>query len=229
VRPTIESINIGKIAKLQVGAREVDSAICKHPTRGVVTVSRSGIITDEVGDTKHHGGPDRALHCFSMEHYDYFRSLINLSSDSNLEIPDIPWVGENITFHGYTDEQAFIGDRLQIGSVVMEVSMPTVRCAIPGVGVGLPKLTKWMIESLRTGFYMRVIKPGVMSFDSEVEVLSKGYYRWSVARLSSLYYEDVSDVKLVKSVMGLSKLAQEWKDDLWKKHEKCKDRRQDDD
>ena len=98
--------------------------------------------------------------------------------------------------------------------------MPTVRCAIPGVGVGLPKLTKWMIGSLRTGFYMRIVKPGVMRYDDKIEVLAKGYYRWSVARLSSLFYENVSDVKLVEGALGLDKLADEWKEELWKKHKK---------
>jgi len=50
-----------------------------------------GILGDEIGDTKHHGGLNRALHCFSSEHYDYFSDLING------EAPPRPWVGENLT------------------------------------------------------------------------------------------------------------------------------------
>jgi len=77
-----------------------------------------------------------------------------------------------------------------------------------------------MINSLRTGFYMRIIQPGVMCSTDKVEVLRKGYNRWSVARLSSVFYEEVSDVKVVSDVMRLDKLANEWKEALWKKHAK---------
>ena len=98
----------------------------------------------------------------------------------------------------YTDEQTFIGNRLKIGSVIMEVSMPTVRCSIPGKYIGISKLTKWMIGSLRTGFYMRIIQPGHMCIRDEIEIIEQGNSKWSIARLSSVFYENISDVRPLK-------------------------------
>lgn len=216
IGPYIESINVGTIEKLVIGSREIDTAVRKRPTLEEVEVSWTGIVGDSIGDKEHHGGFNRALHCFSTEHYRYFGGLI--SGD----IPDKPWVGENLTFGNYTDSIARIGDKLRIGSCVVEVSMPTERCAIPGTSVGLPKLTKWMISSLRTGFYMRVMEPGKMRYGDSVKMLHRGHIDGTISLLSTVMYSGgYKDVSKVNRALGMPQLANEWKESIWKKHEKC--------
>ena len=212
IYPKIESINIGQPEILRLGYRDVFTAIRKKPTLEGVEVDWSGIVSDGIGDKEHHGGFNRAIHCFSAEHYKYFSTLIAEN------VPDTPWVGENLTLRNYTDFDAHVGDRLRIGSCVFEVTMPTERCTIPGMSVELPKLLKWMIGSLRLGFYMRVVEPGRMRWDDKVKIISRG--KVGISYLSSVMYGDLSDVRSVSGVMRLDELANEWKASLWKKHEK---------
>lgn len=214
----IKSINIGKIEKLSIGKRVIDTAIKKKPTYALLEINLTGIKNEEVGDKKHHGGPNRAFHFFSSEHYDLFESKLELADHAPR-----PWVGENITTIGYTDAQACIGDQIMIGRssgsspVVLEVCMPTVRCSIPGSAANLPMLTKWLIKYLRTGFYLRVIKPGVIHMTDTMELIREGNHNWTIERLSDLFYNKYSDERLVNEALELHSLAEEWKDSLRKK------------
>ena len=63
-----------------------------------VTVTKSGIIGDGVGNVKFHGGPDRALCFYPFEHY----SLWNEKFSKQL---DIPAFGENLTIAGMKEEK----------------------------------------------------------------------------------------------------------------------------
>ena len=90
---TIESINFAAAEVLTLGGKGVKTAIRKIPTKRNVNVGMHGIMDDEIGDEEHHGGLNRALHCFSVEHYDYFTSI----ADSDQKLPPRPWVGENLT------------------------------------------------------------------------------------------------------------------------------------
>ncbi len=43
------------------------SAIDKQPRSGSITVSLLGLEGDEQGDTRVHGGPDKAVHCYACK------------------------------------------------------------------------------------------------------------------------------------------------------------------
>lgn len=214
---SIESINIATPETLLLGKKEVVTAIRKKPTKAICTVGVNGLEGDEIGDMKHHGGLNRALHFFSAEHYNVFER--QLKEDGEI-IPPRPWVGENITTRGYIDYMAHVGDRLKIGTTILEVSMPTERCWVPGASVGIPALAKWMISSKRTGFYLRVIEPGQLSVTDTIEIIEDGDIDWSIFRLSCLMYtDDITNTKWIKKAMEIPTLAQEWKDSVLKKHQ----------
>jgi MOSC domain-containing protein YiiM len=209
----IEAVNIAKAEEIVLKTRTITSAIRKKPTLDTVEVDFDGIVGDEIGDKKHHGGPNRALHCFSAEYYDCFELC---------DCRPRPWVGENLTTRGYTDNMVAIGDRLKIGTTILEVSMPTERCSIPEQTSKVPTLTKWMIKNRRTGFYLRVIEPGKLCVTDTIEVIEAGDLSWPIQFLTSVMYEKVADPKWIEDVLKIPKLAQEWKDSVLKMHEKKK-------
>jgi MOSC domain-containing protein YiiM len=55
-----------------------------------VHVARGNIDGDEQSDLSVHGGPEKAVYAYPMEHYDFWRR--------ELAIPDLPWgaFGENL-------------------------------------------------------------------------------------------------------------------------------------
>lgn len=208
----IDSVNIGTIEEFNLGPRKILTAIKKRPTLAVCNVDFNGIIGDAIGDTKHHGGRNRAIHCFSTEHYELFKR------ESEEELPERPWVGENLTISGYTDKEVLIGDRIKIGSAIFEVSMPTERCSIPEQVSGIPRLTKWMINTLKTGFYLRVIKPGNVCGTDRIVIMDQGDPKWTIQKLSALMYNNIQDAKLIKKALNIDKLADEWKVSLCQKY-----------
>lgn len=52
------------------------SAIDKRPVRDTVEVGINGIVGDEQGDLRVHGGPDKAIHHYPFDHYEIGRAHV---------------------------------------------------------------------------------------------------------------------------------------------------------
>jgi MOSC domain-containing protein YiiM len=84
-------------------------------------VSVSGLLGDSQSDTKHHGGPDRAVCVYSLER-------IHALREEGHPI-DVGTAGENITVRGLDWEQVVPGARLRVGGeVLLEVASFTNPC-----------------------------------------------------------------------------------------------------
>src|SRR5690625_7271332 len=64
---TVSEIRTGKVKPL--GPKAVPSGIDKHPVPGPIRAETDGLIGDEQGDRRHHGGPDKAIHAYPTAHY----------------------------------------------------------------------------------------------------------------------------------------------------------------
>ena len=102
----------------QINASE--GGVPKHATRSA-TVDMFGIVGDKHRDMIHHGGPDRAVCLYSLEH------ILALQAEGNPIFPGS--VGENVTITGLVWEQVVPGSRIQLGDqVVLEVTSYTEPC-----------------------------------------------------------------------------------------------------
>ena len=55
-----------------------------------------------------------------------------------------------------------MGDRIRLGTAVVQVSGPRVPCANLARRIGRPDFVKLTILENRTGFYLRVFEPGIL-------------------------------------------------------------------
>ncbi len=103
----IVSINVsrGGVPKLPVPAARVSSA---------------GLEGDSQRDTRHHGGPDRALCLYSMERIEA------LQRDGHAIAPGT--TGENLTIRGLDWDTIVPGVRLRVGGVTFEVTSYASPC-----------------------------------------------------------------------------------------------------
>jgi len=194
------------------GGIALTSAIRKHGMTGSVEVGVRGLAGDACHDPAH-GGPNRALHVFAAEHYDAFES-----SGSGRLVP--PGVGENLLVRGHPDADAHVGDVLRAGTALVQVTMPTERCRNPGLVAGVPTLLRWMIETLRTGYYLRVLAPGRVAPEDAFALVSRPAGAWSVEALSRAMLRDAGDRALLAEIASLLHLAPEWKQRLLVHHER---------
>jgi MOSC domain-containing protein YiiM len=76
--------------------------------------------------------------------------------------------GENLTISSFGGEEVMIGDRWQIGEVVLETTAPRIPCGKLGAVMKDPSFVKTFRQGRRPGFYARVLNPGVVVPCTEV-------------------------------------------------------------
>ncbi len=201
----IISLNIGQPETLtDYHGKSFTSCVRKNPTDHDVEVTFNGLVGDSVVDTINHGGPHRAVHIFSEEHYAFF----NVKNGSPLPVPAF---GENITLQGYNEHHANVGDILKVGDAILQISQPTERCSTMGKSLLQPKLLKWIHEQLMSGFYARVLQPGTLSKHSPVELIEKGPLELNINYLNRLLFKDKKDPAQLNRVCEYEVLSPHWK------------------
>ena len=99
---------------------EEASAIAKRPLTGLVTIHREGLSGDSQADRRVHGGPEKAVHCYPLDHHAAWRAVIG---DHPL-LDDPGAFGSNLAIRGLTEAQVHIGDRFRLGTALLELCQP---------------------------------------------------------------------------------------------------------
>ena len=69
----VVSLNTGLPREVMWHGSIVTTAIFKKPVTGRVRLARLNLDGDRQADLKVHGGVDKAVYCYPIEHYDYWR------------------------------------------------------------------------------------------------------------------------------------------------------------
>lgn len=170
----ILSINTGIVQPLfvnsEANAQSVMSAIRKVPLSGRVTVNRLGIAGDERADMSVHGGLDKAVYLYPHEHYAFWVAARErvLRRQETLSFGAM---GENLTTEGLLETELWIGDSLEIGELLLEVTEPRAPCFKFAARMGYPQAIKHMLQSGFTGVYLKVITPAEITAGEIIRVL----------------------------------------------------------
>ncbi len=160
--PHVLSINTGIVQPLfvhtEVNAQSVMSAIRKAPLAGRVTVNRLGIAGDERADMSVHGGLDKAVYLYPHEHYAFWVTARERALHRQ-EPLSYGFMGENLTTKGLLETELWVGDSLEIGELLLEVTEPRAPCFKFAARMGYAKAIKHMLQSGLTGVYLKVITP----------------------------------------------------------------------
>ena len=153
--PTIVSIQVGlpSMHGIEGAADPMDqpwhSGFFKETVSGHVHVGKLNLDGDGQADLKNHGGPDKAILCYSADHYPHWKNLLNLTV--------FPYgaFGENLTIAGLDEQTIFIGDVWRVGDVQIQVSQPRQPCWKLAYRWKMPELPEWVIENGKSGWYVR--------------------------------------------------------------------------
>ena len=199
------SVNTGLTQSVQDGARLRRTAIFKTPRSGPVMASRSGLDADEQADRKVHGGADKAVYAFPFEHYAFYGRLLERDDFSFGQF------GENLTIDGFLEDQVFIGDRLKIGEALFEVSQPRIPCSKLALRLNDPRIVQAMLNTLRTGFYLRVLEEGRLEAGDIIEHFRAVGPSMTVSEVAALHSIDTQDFKGARKASRLGALSEGWK------------------
>jgi MOSC domain-containing protein YiiM len=150
------SINVALPQSVPHGSTRVETGIFKKPVAGPVHVGKLNLEGDGQADLKVHGGVNKAVYAYSFENIEYWRRRLkrdDLGAGT---------FGENLTVDGLLETNVAIGDELEIGTAWFQVSQPRLPCFKLGIAMGNPAFPKIFQRSRRTGFYLRVLREGVI-------------------------------------------------------------------
>lgn len=172
--PHILSINTGIVQPLFVNTeaqkQSVMSAIRKAPVSVPVRVNPLGIAGDERADMSVHGGLEKAVYLYPHEHYAFWvgarERVLRKREPLSLGV-----MGENLTTEGLLETELWVGDRLEIGPLLLEVTEPRAPCYKFAARMGYPQAIRHMLQSGFTGVYLKVITPAEIAADQTIRVL----------------------------------------------------------
>lgn len=174
----IKCISAGSIVPLLTrGGADGDitySAINKRPISSLsnpipIRVTRLGIEGDQQADQRVHGGPDKAVYAYPIEHYAFWKELLE-DATGNTPQHEYGQMGENISTIGFNEREVWVGDLWKIGTVVFQVVKHREPCFKFNIRMGFRGAAKAMIQSAKCGWYLSVLKEGIIHAGQEIEV-----------------------------------------------------------
>ena len=149
------SVNVGGEEPIENGKASRKSGIYKRAVNTPVRITPLGLVGDTISDTENHGGEDQAVYVYTAPDYAWW------SDELGHELSPGTF-GENLTVTDLESADAFIGDRLHVGDVILEVTAPRIPCATLAARMEDPKFVKRFRYAERPGLYCRVIREGVV-------------------------------------------------------------------
>jgi MOSC domain-containing protein YiiM len=218
------SVNTGLPREVSWHGRMVTTAIFKEPAGGRVALRKLNLDGDRQADLTVHGGEHKAVYCYSLAHYDYWKREL-----PGRELP-MGMFGENFTIDDGgpglpggqalpggqgLEESVHLGDRFSVGTAEVVVTQPRLPCYKLGVRFGSDDMVKRFLASGRTGFYVAVLREGEVGAGDEIEVISGEANAVLVSEITHLYVAKrygEAEIRAVRRALRVEELPESWKE-----------------
>lgn len=183
------------------------SGIFKRRITGRTRVEADGIVGDEHADPRVHGGPEKAVHHYAEENYGRIAQAF-----PEIAAALVPGsLGENVCTPTLTEQNVHIGDTFAIGkSVVLQVSQPRRPCWKINHRFGVERLSMFVARERVTGWYYRVLSPGVIEPGDAMTLVARETDRFSIDRFWQVQLAHRPDPDELTALGALAGLAPEW-------------------
>ena len=164
------SVNVGRRTQHAYASAEA-TAIDKRATASVEVRDPgpkrgglgSGVVGDEIGDPRHHGGRLQAVYAYPREDQLWCADRIGRPIVAGE-------FGENLTLEGVDATHALVGEVWRIGTAVLRVEVPRIPCRTFAGHMDQRGWVKRFTEAGRTGAYLSVTTPGRITTGDAVAV-----------------------------------------------------------
>src|SRR6266480_3006354 len=198
------SVNVGLPRDIEWKGKTVHTAVWKDAVRGRRKVEKLNIDGDGQGDLQGHGGEHRAVLVYQIDSYRYWERQLGRKDFVFGQF------GENFTVEGLSDDEVCIGDRYRIGDAIFEVTQPRVTCYRVGIRMNEPRMPALLVEHHRPGFYFRVLQEGEVGASDDIEKITDGPERISVAELDALLYLPGHSSDQLQRALRIPALSKGW-------------------
>jgi MOSC domain-containing protein YiiM len=203
----VETLNIGLPKKEIFDGKPITTGICKKPVSGQVTLRALGFDGDGVADTKNHGGPDKAICVYSLDHYPFWEKTLGV------RLPAAAF-GENLSVSNLKEDDVCIGDIFLLGTATVQISQPRQPCTTLAARYGRNDLVKLVINSGFSGFYFRVLQEGEVRVGAPLVLVEKDPNLISVSFANNIFHHDRKNREGIESVLTIPSLSESWQRSL---------------
>ncbi len=204
----IVSLNVGLPRDVQWHGETVTTGIFKSPTAARIRLRKLNLDGDRQADLTVHGGEHKAVYCYPLEHYAYWKE--------KLPGRDLPHgvFGENLTTVGMLESDVHIGDRFAINDAEVVVSQPRLPCYKLGVRFQADDMVKKFLASRRIGFYVAVTREGEIAAGDEIVPVARNANGVSIADFLRLFLAKRftrADTLAIQQLFELPSVPHDWK------------------
>src|SRR5436309_13325243 len=208
------SVNVGLPREVAWKGRSVSTGIFKEPVQGRVMLRRLNLDGDRQADLSVHGGADKAVYAYPVEHYNYWRDEL-----AGMEMPFGPFgpfgmFGENFTTEGLVEDAVNIADRFRIGAAELVVTQPRLPCYKLGLKFGRDDIVKRFLASGRTGFYFSFSREGEVEAGDALALIDRDPNQVAVPDITPLYVSkrySPAEVETVRRATRVEALPESWR------------------
>lgn len=186
------------------------TGIYKQAVAGPVVVSCAGLTGDVQADRRVHGGPEKAVHHYAVEHYERLAKIFPALA-TRLVAGSI---GENISASGFDESSVCIGDVFRLGSATLQVSQPRSPCWKIDHRYGCDGVARTIAETGLTGWYYRVLEEGTVSSGDQLELIESLPGAVSLADLWGSWREHRPDPATLEHLSAAPGLTAGWRKKL---------------
>ncbi|MDH5903854.1 MOSC domain-containing protein [Vibrio splendidus] len=198
----VNSVLVGKTVAFAHGA---NSAINKQVLPERQHATELGFTNDEQGDPRFHGGIQKALHIYPSEHYPVWQEELG----DKIIFQSAGAFGENLSSIGITEHSICLKDKIRIGSTLLEVSQGRMPCWKLNVRFDQNDMARRLQDTLRTGWYFRVLEEGDIGAGDEIILCERPYPEWSLTRIMGAVFTGCLDKQELKELADLP-LVESW-------------------
>ena len=197
------SVNVGGVREFDDEGRRAKSAIWKYPVPDRVRVRGVNLQGDDQADRAVHGGADKAVYAYAVEDQRWWESQIGRP----LEYGEL---GENLTTEGIDITNAVVGERWEVGSVLLEVSDPRVPCWKLAHRMEDPLFPRRFTAAGRPGTYLRILEEGELGAGDEIRVVMRPDHRLTIGDVFRILTRDQGEAGRLLSVPQVSESWKAW-------------------
>ena len=119
--------------------------------------------------------------------------------------------GENVSASGLLEADVAIGDTFRFGDTTIQVSLGRQPCWKLNERFGRKDMARRVQQSGRTGWYYRVLHPGLVASGDELRLIDRPHEDWPLTRLWTILYEDTRNVTELQAMVELICLGESWR------------------
>jgi MOSC domain-containing protein YiiM len=203
--PKILSVNVSFPKEVDFEGQKVITGIFKEPIEGRVKLRTLNLDGDKQADLTVHGGSDKAVYAYPIEHYEFWRKVY----------PDMKMLngmfGENFTTESLMEAEVNVGDVFRIGSSKVIATQPRMPCYKLGVKFGHMYVLKKFLASGRSGIYFKVLEEGEVGAGDSIIRIRKDINRIGISDIVRLYASNREDIKIMQRAVKVETLPDGWK------------------